>query len=555
MRATVPIRRRPTGRTPRRVGRLSAALLALVALLTACTSSTGGQTPGEAASAGPPVSGGRLRYALSIAPVCPDPQQASMNMAVYIARQVVDSLTDQDPETGEIVPWLAESWEVSADAREFTFHLRDGVTFSDGTPLTAESVKRNFDTIVGELGAAAPLAGNYLAGYQETRVEDELTATVVFDRPNAQFLQASSTFSLGIVADATLRTPAAERCQGEVIGSGPFVFDRYVQDQEVVLARREGYAWGSAAFGHQGEAYLDAIDFRIIPESGVRAGSLASGQIDASSDVLPQDEPQILAAGGSVLTTANPGVVFNLQTNVSRGPLSDARVRQALQVGINRQEVVDTVLGEHFNPATSVLGGKTPGWTDLSHLLSYDPDAAGRLLDEAGWIPGPDGIRVRDGEPLAVDVVFSAVFNGSQAALELVQQQLRAIGVDLRLRLVTPAESAEIDANGDYDTYYYNSTRADPDVLRLQFSSTLTNRNHREPDDRLDPVLEQQLAATDEAERAELVAEAQRLIIENGWSIPLFELSQAIGVAPHVHGLAFEASARLQFYDTWISAD
>ncbi|MET9021947.1 ABC transporter substrate-binding protein [Actinopolymorpha sp. NPDC004070] len=544
----------PRGHRP-----LAALLVALLLCAVAgCGTSSGGSGSAAGADAngsdaGKPRAGGNVNFALSLAPACPDPQQATQNMAIYIARQVTDSLTDQDPKTGKIVPWLAKSWEIGKDGREFTFHLRDGVTFSDGTALTAQSVRKNFDSIVHDLGAAAPLASTYLSGYQQTRVSDKLTATVVFAQPNAQFLQATATHSLAIVADRTLATPPEQRCQGKVIGSGPFVVKRFVQGGDVVLAKRKGYAWGSKVFGHTGDAYLDTITYKIVPESGVRAGSLATNQVDAVSDVLRQDEPQIEGAGGKVLTITNPGVVFLLQPNVSREPLKDERVRQAVQLAVNRQEVVDTVLGKHFKAASSVLGRRTPGWTDLSSLLNHDPNRAKALLDAAGWRAGPGGIRVKGGRKLTIDVVYSPNFNGSQPALELVQQQLRQVGIALELRQVTNAQSSEIDQSGDFDTFFYNITRADPDILRTQFSTKLANRGRRAPDQALDPLLDKEVRTLDEAGRDKLVGKAQRLLVEHGYVIPIFELSQAIGVSSRVHGLRFEASSRLQFYDTWIS--
>ncbi|MGZ4561116.1 MAG: ABC transporter substrate-binding protein [Mycobacteriaceae bacterium] len=526
----------------------TAVAVSLGLLLSAC----GNGSAASGADAGPPKSGGTLRYALSASPICPDPQQAAQNMAVYVARQVADSLTDQDPKTGEIKPWLATSWEVSPDAKSFTFHLRDGVSFSDGTPLDATSVKHNLDGIV-KLGASASLGGSYLSGYAGTTVTDPRTAVVTFKTPNVQFLQASSTFSLALLSEATLALTPEKRCQGTVVGSGPFVFSAYVQDQKVALTKRTGYTWGSTLFGHPGDAYLDGIDFSIVPESGVRAGSLASKQLDAISDVLPQDEQQITGIGGSVLTTANPGVVFNLQTNVSTGALKDPAVRKALQVGINRKEVVETVLGPNFRPATSILSHTTPGYTDLSSELRFDPNAAKAALDGAGWTAGADGIRQKDGQRLTIDTVFIPAFAGSKAALELVQQQLRTIGVDFKIRLLTSAQITAVGSSGDYNTYFYNVTRADADILRTSFSSTYTNRNRRAPDNTLDPLLSKQLTDTDTATRNADVAAAQREIVQQGYAIPLFELSQAIGVSSTVHGLGFEASARLQFFDTWLS--
>lgn len=522
---------------------------ALAGGLTACGTDSSAATPGG----GTPQPGGTLRYGLSQAPTCADPAQAGTNQTIYVARQVVDSLTDQNPETGEIVPWLAESWDVNEDATQFTFRLKDGVTFSDGTPLTATSVKNNFDAIVNTIGGVkAPSAVGYLAGYTGTTAVDEATAQVNFSAPNAPFLQATATLQLGLLSDNDTAKTAEERCAGDLSGTGPFVYEDYQQDKSATLVKRTGYSWGSEAFAHDGEAYLDRIEFSIVPESGVRTGSLASGQLDAVSDALPQDAPQIEGAGGRILTTSNPGIPFGFQPNVSRGVLTDPAVRAALVPALDRQELVDTVLGPDFRPATSTLASATPGYVALAEV-TYDPDKAEKILDEAGWIPGADGIRVKDGQRLSFPVLFSPVFAGNQAILELVQQQLRAVGVDLQLDLQSMPEQTARQNSGEYESSYYNSTRADGDILRTAFGLEGRNINRRGPIPQLDDVLVAQLTTVDPAARGELIGQAQQLVLDNGLWIPTVELSQAIGVGPTVQDLAFEASARLQFFDAWLS--
>ncbi|MBF6327033.1 ABC transporter substrate-binding protein [Nocardia transvalensis] len=522
---------------------------AAAATLTAC----GGVDITSGDPAGPPRPGGTLRYGLSLAPTCSDPAQSGTNQTLYVTRQIVDSLTDQNPATGAIEPWLAESWQVSPDAKSFTFRLRPGVTFSDGTPLTAHSVQKNFDAIVHTLtGAKAPLAASYLAGYTGTTVVDPLTARVDFDHPNAQFLQAVSTPQLGILAEATTAKPAEQRCLGDDIGSGPFVYADYKQGASATVTKRAGYHWGSAVFGHHGEAYLDRIEFRVVPESGVRAGSLSSGQLDAVSDALPQDAPQIEATGGKVQVTSNPGVPFGIQPNLTRGPLRDPAVRAALRPAIDRKELVDTVLGPQFETATSSLASKMPAYVDLSAQLGHDADAARRILDQAGWLPGSDGIRVKDGMRLSFGILFGRVFAGNQAILELAQQQLRKVGIEVRLEPAAESEYSARQSSRNFDALYYNITRADGDILRTTFGLDGQNYNVRGPIPDLDQALSGELQTADPAARAQLIGRAQQLVLDNGLWIPTIELSQAIGVSGAVSDLKFEASARLQFFDTWL---
>ncbi|MEE2040007.1 ABC transporter substrate-binding protein [Nocardiopsis sp. CT-R113] len=525
--------------------------LALVPLLaaTAC----GAQSR---AAPSEPLDGGTLTFALAADPACVDPHQVGNNQGLNVGRQVVDSLTDQDPETGEIVPWLAESWETDEDASSYTFRLREGASFSDGVPLDAEAVRANFEAVV-ELGALSGLGSSYLGEYEETEIVDEYTATVHFSAPNTQFLQATSTMSLGLVSPASLAsTTPEERCQGEFAGSGPFTVEDYTPDQHVILTGRDDYDQASSRSSHTGPTRLDGVEFRIMPEAGVRTGALLSGQVDAIADIPPQDEARFADTDFTILTRPNPGVPFNLHPNLASPALADApEVIEAVQIGIDRQEVVDTVLSDRYPVATGPLAAVTDHASDLGDRLAHDPAAAAAILEDAGWVEGGDGIRERDGERLEVDVVFAALFNGNENALELIQQQLRAIGIDLELRLLTPAEQTAVVDAGAYDFDWYNTTRTDPDILRTLFSTRYTNRTNLAEDDTLDALLDDQAAASDPEARAALVHDAQAHIIENGYIIPVFEFAQVHGVAPHVHGIAFEASSRLSLYEAWVEAD
>ncbi|WNI20790.1 ABC transporter substrate-binding protein [Streptomyces sp. ITFR-16] len=532
---------------PRRRALPSLAAVTVLSLALGACSSSGADSAGGSA----PHSGGHLTFALASDPICVDPQQAGNNDAIYPARQIVDSLTDQDPKTGKIVPWLATSWKVSEDASVFTFTLRKGATFSDGTPVNARAVKSNFDGIV-KLGAKSVLGSSYLAGYKSTTVIDDHTAKVTFDSPNAQFLQATSTFTLGLLAESTVKLPAEKRCTDNLIGSGPFTLDGYTPNKSVEERRRPGYSWGSSLWKRKGPAYLDRLTFKVIPESGVRTGSLQSGQVDAIGGVAPQDEAGLKSTGFPLKSRANPGLPFGLTTNAARPITKDLKVRQAIQKAIDRQEVVDTVLSDSYRPATSSLASTTSGYKDLSDRLGHDPAGAGKLLDEAGWRTGPDGIRTKGGKKLALKIIWASNFGPNQTALELIQQQLKKTGIQVTLQSSTIGDYVALRQKGDYDFAWGNTTRVDPDILRTGYSSKLLNLGHLS-DHALDSVLDKEASASDPAERAAHVAEAQQIVLDKGYQIPVFELTTVLGLSKKVHDLDFEASSRLQFHETWLS--
>ncbi|WP_329241820.1 ABC transporter substrate-binding protein [Streptomyces sp. NBC_01478] len=523
-----------------------AALLTTSVLLTACGSGGGGTDSGS----GPAKSGGTLTFAVGSDAGCVDPQQVGSNDTIYSVRQIVDSLTDQDPATGKIVPWLAKSWDISSDATTFTFHLRSGVTFSDGSELTAQVVKDNFDA-VPNLGALGTLAEGYLSGVKSTTVVDPLTVRVTFQRPNAQFLQATSTHSLGIESSASAKRTPQQKCSQGVVGSGPFVLKQYVQNQSITLAKRTGYAWGSSLWHKSGEAYLDRIVFKVVPEAGVRAGSLQSGQVDAISSVGKANEAALKGGQVTLQRRANPGVVFGLALNNSRPTLKDARVRQAIGFAIDRAQIATTVFPTGTQPATSVLAHTTPDYTNLSSDLATDAAKAKSLLDAAGWKAGSDGIRTKDGKQLSLTVDWIPNSATNQPALELIQQQLKAVGVGLTLKQLQVTQLAPTLQSGDFDAAWSNITRADPDILRSSFSTKLANF-YRLTAGSLDTALTRQAATTDATKRKQLVEQAQQLLVRSAAYVPVVELQTQIGVSKKVHGLNFDASSRIQLHDTWI---
>lgn len=523
-------------------GQLSLIITATVA---AVTLSACGGAGSDVAGAGPASE--EFTFALASDPTCLNPRVAGNNDGAYPSRHLVDSLTDQDPDTGEIKPWLAESFEANDKATAFTFKLRSGVTFSDGTKLSAESVKENFDEIITH-GAAQSQSLQFLTGYQRTVVVDDLTARVEFAEPNAQFLQATSSHFLGLLAPSSLETPPAERCTDNLIGTGPFVLDHYTKNTEVVETRRDGYAWGSSLWedGDQ-EAASAKLIFKVIPESGVRSGALKSGQVDAIGGVPPQDEQGLEGGGFTLQVRANPGQVFGLTANLKRPLVKDARVRQALTKSIDRQAVVKATLSPNFKAASSTVASTTPGWADLSDQLAFDPDGAKQLLDDAGWKAGPEGIRQKDGKRLTLAAIWSTNFNPNQAALELIQQQARSVGIELDLISTAPGELDARVAQGDFDLLWGNSTRPDPDILRNYFW-----RDGHGPYAINDPALVKQLKAQqttlDTEKRNKSAAAAQAIIVGEAYGVPVFELTTVLGLSPDATGVRFDSYSRLQLH-------
>lgn len=508
--------------------RLAAGVLAIGMLLAGC--SAGGDHRGERDNSESSV----LRVQVEMDPGCLDP--GAVSVVPSIIRGIFDSLTELDPDSGQIVPWLAKSWEINDDATSYTFVLRDDVTFSDGAVFDASVVKGNFDRL-GELGLQVRAAAGLLVGYDKSEVIDDHTVRVDFDRPNAGFLQASSDRALGMVSPNSLALDADARCAGEALGSGPFVLDAYESEQRSSIVKRDGYSWGSSARENQGEALVDRVDISVVAESSVRIGNLESGQVDVI-DASPQEEAIFEGREDvEIVSQELGGVPVSMWLNHKDPVLKHEEVRRALLVGINRDEIVTGTLSPRYSLATGFLTASQPGHIDLSGQMGYDPEAAQTILDSGGWVLGADGVREKDGQRLATDVIVV----GSTSAMELIKQQLSAIGFDLSIRSMIPAQYAEAQNTGTFGISFSARARPDISILEEMFSTGGTNL-YGLPSSGLDDLLRKLSTTADPTERQNVAERVQQELLNIAASVPVYELAQVHAISSAVQGMRYDLS-------------
>ena len=531
-------------------------VIGLAASLAACASA--GAPAVSPSAGGDPVTGGTLTYLEHQTYTNLYPPQAGFYPNGGLVNNIAARLTWQDPETLEIEPWIATDWTVNDDATEYTFNLRDDVTFSDGTALDAAAVAKNFDTYGlgnAELGLTVSEAIN---NYSGSEVVDDDTVTFHFAAPAPGFLQATSTITSGLLSPDTLDLSLEDFGAGnaaDIVGSGPFVITDEKLGTELTLEARDDYDWAPPSFEHQGRAYLDEIHLIVTPEDSVRIGSLLAGQADYIRYVQAFDEARVEAAGFDLYAPQTRGVNNGLSLRFTNPLLSDIRVRQALVAGVDSQEIVDTIFTANYPVATSALSSSAIGYKDESKYYAYDPDKSEELLDDAGWTPGADGIREKDGTRLSLTVYEAKPQPLSKQTLELVAQQLKKIGVELNVKSADGGTYAE-DIKDPLKTPLYHSMvgRADLDVIKSQYFTK--NRNTLLSDDAdLDALL---LAVASEPDADKRIADSQAVqdyLAEQAYVIPFFEEPQVYGTAPYVHGAEYESVGRPTFYDVWIDKD
>ncbi|WP_459206429.1 ABC transporter substrate-binding protein [Pseudomonas sp. MLB6B] len=479
-----------------------------------------------------------------------DPFQVYWLEHRVLLRNVAESLTDQDPQTGRIIPWLARSWEVSDDALSYTFHLRQDVTFSNGERFDAQAVKTAFDSdkaFARELPAT--FGATYLAGYDHSEVLDDFTVKLVLSRPNAGFLQATSTTNLAILAPASYRLSAQQRSQGQIIGTGPFTLEHYTPEVGARLVKRADYAWASANVRNQGAAHLDAVEVRYIPEESVRNGLFLQGKVDILWPRQPfseVDQQLFQSKGASIQSRSLPGPALNLYPNTRNDRLlADRQVRLALQKAIDRTSYAHTVYNKQFPVVSGVYDITTPFFKPQADKLAYDPQAAGRLLDAAGWHQGEDGYRHKDGKRLTLRYNLTPAESAGDV---LVQDQLRKVGIDLKLNVLTRAEWVAGNASGNYDLTSTYMTRADPIILqtildpRAANSATMaTNAYEPATLEQAQALFDQGLRATADPQRAQAYGQLQDLLVDQAAAFPLYERVWQAATAPRVKDFRWTA--------------
>lgn len=461
-----------------------------------------------------------------------DPFQVYWLEHRVVLRNVAESLTDQDPQTGKIIPWLATGWDISDNALEYTFHLRKDVTFSNGTLFDAHAVKTAFDSdknFAAQLPAT--FGATYLAGYDHAEVVDDFTVKLVLSRPNAGFLQATSTTNLAILAPESYAKTVKERSLGAIIGTGPFVLDHYTPESGLRLVKRTGYAWPSANTQNRGEAHLDAVDVSYIPEESVRNGQFVQGQIDLLWPRNPFSEVDtklFQSKNATIQSRSLPGPALNWYPN-TRGEriLGDSAVRLALQKGIDRKTYAATVYNQQFPVVSGLYDTTTPYYKDQSSKLNFDPAGARKVLDDAGWTVGADGYRAKNGKRLKLTYNLQIAEGAGDV---LIQDQLRQIGIDLKLNVLTVADWAAANAAGNYDLTSTYMTRADPIILqtiidpRTANSSTVaTNLYTPQALPKAQALFDAGMTATNGEQRAQAYGALQDLLVDEGSVFPIYE--------------------------------
>jgi peptide/nickel transport system substrate-binding protein len=437
---------RTVATTGGRFGRRLAALTAIGALMTLAA------LGGDRADAQAPKRGGRAVVVSPQEPRTLLPHLDLLTLSREVQRLVFDGLLTLD-DKGNYVPRLAaevptvDNGGVSADARVYTFKLRRGVAWQDGQPFTAADVEFTWKMITD---AKLPVPSRLVwADVQRVEIPDPHTVRFHFAKPMLAFLGTVASDRGYIVPRHLLEgkdIPTSD-LNRKPVGTGPFVVKEWVAGSHVLLGRNGGY-WDA------GKPYLDEILVRIIPGTAGQRAARERQEVDLELHVPTADAAAVRALPDYRLVTAPSYAWWHFWLNNEDPILRDRLVRQALSHGLDRAGITGTIMGGLVQPLYAALPPAHWAHNPQVRVYAYDPARAAALLDEAGWKPGPGGVRQKDGQPLVVEILNISGEAERLQVVQVVQASWRQLGVDARIKNIDAPAFPPTMNKGEFQAAY-----------------------------------------------------------------------------------------------------
>ncbi len=422
-----------------------------------------------------PKRGGRVTMAVWQSPVTLNPLLGTQTVMDEVNVLVIEGFSQVMPD-GSRVPNLAkeiptvQNGGVSADGKTITYKLKEGLVWSDGKPLTCDDVKFTWEAIMTP-GVGVVSTTGY-ADIETVECPDPNTVVLKFKKFFAPYLTLFADVILPKHYAGDPKDMKNWAYNRKPLGTGPFKIDEWVADSHVTLSRNENYR-------EKDKPYLDQFVIRIVPSSEVAMQLLSTGEVDVMWNNTEADFPQLEMPGvkiSSPLQIGGERLFLNLAENKDPSDpkkphliLSDVRVRQAIAYGINKQRIIDKLLYGKARPGTSELNAGFFECKDIKPY-PYDPEKARKLLEEAGWVPGPDGIRVAKGAKVAPDgtrlrLKYSTTSGNKlrEDSQVLIVEDMKAIGVELYIEnapssvVIGTWDGASPRRRGNFDIIMYTT--------------------------------------------------------------------------------------------------
>lgn len=518
------------------------------------TTSTSTEAPAATANL-QPKKGGTITIGIANEPDQLDIHKTGMAVANQIAGNLGASLVTQDPDTLEFKPYLAESWEVSEDGKTWTFKIRTGVKFHDGTDMTAKSIAETYQRAL-DPATAAKVAGSNLSEVESVEAPDDTTLVLHLKQPFAPLLQFLS--DPGWLQPLSMQAiaQAGDKYGRQPVGVGPWKFEKWENGQSISFTRNEEFAWADPIFKNQGAPYADRLVYRFISENQTLLAALDSGSIDIARGVVAKDvakyrdNPQF-----EVKEMLRNGLGLFVMLNTRRPVFQEIEVRQALNKAINKEAIMKAVIqGEgvvSYGPLPPSLFGYDEGVQEYG--LKYQVEEAKALLEKAGYTKNAQGLYEKGGKPLKLDLLTQT---GTWAqASQLIQAMLKDIGVEVNIVTLEWGALVDTATKGSFDMTLMGYTLNDPDVLYLFLHSSQADNGLNfsyVKDEKMDELLVKGRTTVDSAARKDVYKEIQKYVVDQAWWVPIYTEKQFNVVRKPVEGVGIHPLRGLMYHDSWV---
>lgn len=508
-------------------------------------------TSGESSmSSGDIQMGGVLVFARSGDSVGLDPARETDGESFYGSTQIFDTLVEFKPGTTEVQPALAERWDVADDGLEFTFYLREGVKFHDGTDFNADAVKFSFDRQLVEDHPYYEFGPWKYWGYMDMsnivesiEVVDTYTVKFYLQRVEAPFIANLAMDFAAIVSPTAVAKHGADFTSNPV-GTGPFKLASWTKDDSIVLDANKDY-WGEGP-------YLDRLILRVIPDATARYLALKNGEVDVI-DFPSAEDLELMAADANIELIQQPGLnVGYIAMNNDKEPFDDKRVRQAMNYAINRQEIIDAVYGSAGQVAKNPLPPTMWSYNDDIDPYPYDPAKARELLAEAGY---PDGFST---DLWAMPVARPYNPNARRIA-EIVQADLAEIGVEAEIVSYDWGTYLDRTDTGEHEMAMLGWTgdNGDPDnflfvLLSIPAAVVPAGNIAFWRNEEFNDLIVEAKQTFDQAERDRLYRQAQVIFNEEAPWVTIAHSVVTVPVRSNVKGFVIYPTGKRVFQRVWL---
>lgn len=424
---------------------------------------------------------------------------------------------------------LAESWDISDDGKTYTFHIRDGVKFSDGEVCDANAIKANFDAIIENKDRHTWLEMmNLLVGVS---APDDKTFVIELSEPYYPLLtELGVTRPFAMISPKAMKDGSTKDGVNAYIGTGPYVLTDFVTDEYAVFEANENY-WGE-------QPKIKKITVKVIPDNQTRILALEKGEIDMIFGKNMIDADAINQYTGNdkfIVSLSDPTSTRQIVLNTTRDVLADKEVRQALQHATNKQAISDGIFYGLEQPADTLFA-KTVPYCDIDlEPYAYDVELAQSMLDEAGWVVGADKIREKDGQKLNIDLLYNSDSVTEKAIAEYLQSEYQKIGISLNIHGEEEQSYRDNMKAGNFDMVFNIcwGTPYDPQsslaAMRAPVYGDYAAQLGLEDKADIDQAITDILVSTDETKRQELYTFVLTRLHEDAVYIPLtYECNKAI---------------------------